>query len=251
MMGRKTKHKSQHNYLSERVVGILRAKPKGKVLDLGCGSGESSLKLAELGFQVTGADMDVGRFKYHDRLSFVPCDLKDPLNIPPGTYDYVIFLEVIEHIYNPGMVMAEISRVLKPGGRLIISTPNVSNIGSRLRFLFEGSFDFFREPLVEFSRTGREALQNVHVIPWRYNELEFLLFRHGLEVCGVFSDSNGRAFSKIAGMMLKPFLTFQAWIKERRSLRKGGADYRRMNRILLSDALLYGRHMILEAEKKV
>ena len=61
--------KKEFNFLSEKVIEILRVKPGGKLLDLGCGSGDSSLRLKEAGFDVTAADMDVARFKHHQQVT--------------------------------------------------------------------------------------------------------------------------------------------------------------------------------------
>lgn len=52
----------------------------------------------------------------------------DSLPLDDNTIDLVLFQEVIEHLYNSDLIMAEIGRVLKPNGLLILSTPNLSSI---------------------------------------------------------------------------------------------------------------------------
>ncbi len=241
-------HKSRLNYLCEKVTSLLSERPRGKLLDLGCGDGSHSKRLADLGFQVTACDMDRKNFRYSDSIDFRECSLGEPLPFERGAFDHVIFLEVIEHLYNPGFVVAEISRVLKPSGRLTISTPNILNIGSRLRFLFEGAFDFFREPPLEYSKAIPSPPQFMHVIPWRYQDLEYLLEQNGLHVEGVHTDLKKESL-KIPALLLRPILALQCRLKERRTRKKGGLDYGRMNRIILSDDVLRGRHLILEALK--
>lgn len=68
-----------------------------------------------------------------ERLRDVPKDLP----FPDGSVDFAIFTEVIEHLYNPAHVLKEIARVLRPGGRLYLTTNNVSYWFYALR-LFKG-----------------------------------------------------------------------------------------------------------------
>jgi len=230
------------------VTGIFADLPKGKVLDLGCGSGDYAQRLKESGFEVTASDMDVKRFNYHDTIEFKESHLDRPLPFGDQSFDHIIFLEVIEHIYNPDFVIREISRVLKPNGVLILSTPNILNIGSRLRFLFEGSFDFFREPILDYSKIFPMALQNMHVVAWRYQELEYLLFKNGISAQAVFTDFMKPAL-KWFGCIFVPLFKFQSWQKENRARKAGGVDFSRIHKILLSKEILYGRHLIIKAIK--
>ncbi len=63
-------------------------------------------------------------------------DLEKPLKIKAASYDLVIALEIIEHLYDTDFFLAEIKRVLKPKGNLILSTPNLASLNNRLRLLF-------------------------------------------------------------------------------------------------------------------
>jgi len=237
------------NYLLEKVVEVISSQKKGKILDLGCGDGKTGKRLFDLGFEVEACDMDKDRFEFHKEIRFSNGNLNDPLPYSDNTFDYIIFMEVIEHIYNPGFVISEISRILKKGGRLILSTPNILNVSSRFRFLVEGSFDFFREPTLDYSKMFPMAIQNMHVIPWRYQELEYLLHSCGLEVPKFYVDKRKGNFVFLA-CLLKPVLFVQSKFKDMRIKKKGGVDFSRMNKILHSWDLLLGRHLILEAIKK-
>lgn len=237
------------NYLLEKVVEVVSSQKKGKILDLGCGDGKTGKRLFDLGFEVEAFDMDKDRFEFHKEIRFSNGNLNDPLPYSDNTFDYIIFMEVIEHIYNPGFVISEISRILKKGGKLILSTPNILNVSSRFRFLVEGSFDFFREPTLDYSKMFPIAIQNMHVIPWRYQELEYLLHSCGLEVPKFYVDKRKGNFVFLA-CLLKPVLFVQSKFKDMRIKKKGGVDFARMNKILHSWDLLLGRHLILEAIKK-
>jgi len=241
--------KTNQNNLLEAIVRLFIALPgKSKILDLGCGDGVYSNRLKGLGFEVVASDMDPGRFKYHDSIRFEAVDLGKPLPFTENSFDYVICLEVIEHLYNPDFVISEINRVLKSSGVLFLSTPNILNLGSRIRFLFEGSFDFFREPILDYYKVFPAAIQNMDVIVWRYHELEYLLFRNNLRVEGAFTDSI-KSSLRPPWFILSPLIKGQCKLKEKRSLKKGGIDYRRINKIMLSNELLFGKHLIIKAVK--
>ena len=237
------------DYLFKKIAEIFSGLPKGRVLDLGCGDGHYSNELSAQGFVVQAADMDSNRFKFHDRVAFDRCDLNNPLPFANEAFDYVLFLETVEHLKNPFFVVNEISRVLKPGSTLIISTPNILNLGSRFRFLFDGSFDFFREPLLDYSKFHQNNLHNMHIVVWRYHELEWLLFESGLQAEKVHAD-HLKPQLKIASFFLMPLLKMRAFFKQRRALRKGGVDYQRIDKILHSEEILFGRHLIIQARKK-
>ena len=241
-------NKNKRNYLLEKIIAIFKEEKFGRVLDLGCGDGDYAKNLKDLGFEVVASDMDLERFKYRDLIKFEASNLEKPLPLPESSFDYVLFLEVIEHLYNPNFVIEQVSRVLKPSGVLILSTPNILNLGSRLRFLFEGGFDFFREPILDYNKIFSAKIQNMHIVTWRYQELEYLLFKNGFRIETIYTDLMKPSL-KFPWFVLSPLIKWQCWQKKMRSLKNGGVDYRRINKILLSKELLFGRHLILKAKK--
>jgi 2-polyprenyl-3-methyl-5-hydroxy-6-metoxy-1,4-benzoquinol methylase len=68
---------------------------------------------------------------------------REPLPYPDDTFDLITFTEVIEHVENHRAVLRDIQRVLKSGGLVLITTPNILNLKSRLRFLFFGFWNLF------------------------------------------------------------------------------------------------------------
>lgn len=112
------------------------------ILDFGCGQGRFLQKLAKI--------HPVGRICGVDILDA-------PLGIPPGvtyakqnlnshiayaneSFDVVFALEVIEHIENPRFMVRDIDRILKPGGRLVITTPNNENIRGFVSLIVRGHY---------------------------------------------------------------------------------------------------------------
>jgi SAM-dependent methyltransferase len=237
--------KVKPNYLLQAIIKIMKDLPRGKVLDLGCGDGEYSKQLMDLGFTVIASDIDKERFRYSGRIEFVHSDINEKLPFSNEYFDYLLLIEVIEHLKNPYTVIPEINRIIKKDGLLILSTPNILNLKSRLRFLFEGSYEYFREPPLDQAYNPKEKISNLHIIPYRYHELEYLLVSNGFEISDIFTS----LYEGHWGLILLPFIKFQSWQKQRRSLKKGGIDYRRINRILFSNKLLFGKHLIVIAKK--
>jgi SAM-dependent methyltransferase len=124
------------------------------VLDAGCGVGYGSAFLGELAADVLGVDLsaeaiDYARARYgSESVAFRVMDLA-ALDLPDGSFDAVCAFEVIEHVPDPAAVLAELARVLRDGGTLIVSTPQVA------RTTQEPDNPFHH---VEYARADFEAL---------------------------------------------------------------------------------------------
>jgi SAM-dependent methyltransferase len=92
---------------------ILGSPLHGRVLDLGCGDGSVTEAFRRRGLDASGIDIGHG-------VDFEA----DPLPHREDEFDIVLMYSVIEHIYNPGNMLAEVRRVLKKGGKLLVITPN-------------------------------------------------------------------------------------------------------------------------------
>ncbi len=238
--------KNQKNFLLEAVVNLFTKLPKGKVLDLGCGDGDYAKRLKDLGFDVIAGDIDIARFKYRKEIEFKHCDITKEMPFSANHFDYVLLMEVVEHLRNPYVVMPEINRIIKTNGSLVMSTPNILNLKSRLRFLFEGAYDYFREPPLDQAKNPREVIFNLHIAPYRYQELEYLLSATGFKIEDIFTS----IYEGYGAWFLLPIIKFQSRQKEKRTAKNGGSiDYKRIHRILLSKELLFGRHLIIKARK--
>ncbi|PIY82922.1 MAG: hypothetical protein COX96_05340 [Candidatus Omnitrophica bacterium CG_4_10_14_0_2_um_filter_44_9] len=238
------------NSLFNKVLEIFSHEKRGRVLDLGCGAGDYANGLKTLGFDVVASDRVKGtRYKYHGVIDFKACDISEKLPFNNEEFDYVLFLETIEHIWEPYFCIKEINRILKKGGSLVISTPNILNINSRLRFLYEGSYDYFREPTLDYVNLYPDHLSNIHLIPWRYQNLEYLLSVNGLSVSNIYADIL-KAYLRVPYLFLLPIIKLQHYFKQKRVLKKGGINYERIYAILNSDEILYGKHLILKAVKE-
>lgn len=127
---------------SFRVLSQLRPAP-ASVVDLGAGEGAFTLRLQEAGYRCEAVEKEPGRF----RVEGVPCRELD-LNADfaaelGGPYDVVVAQEIIEHLENPRHFLRQCRALMAPGGVLLVTTPNIEDVYSRVRFFFEGRFSFF------------------------------------------------------------------------------------------------------------
>jgi 2-polyprenyl-3-methyl-5-hydroxy-6-metoxy-1,4-benzoquinol methylase len=107
-----------------------RIRPGAAVLDVGTASGALGRYLGrQKECMVDGVERDLGAaalaHRHYRRLVVADLDLSDPAGLaPPGTYDYVVCADVLEHLRDPGRVLASLRGLLREGGQLLISIPN-------------------------------------------------------------------------------------------------------------------------------
>jgi 2-polyprenyl-3-methyl-5-hydroxy-6-metoxy-1,4-benzoquinol methylase len=129
--------------IHEKVLGRLEGFPRGSVLDVPTGQGAISKELEKLGFKVFLGDIARQNIFYKNGRC-IQIDMEKSFPFKEKTFDYGVCIEGVEHIENPYGLVREFARVIKKGGYLVITTPNVMTIKSRLRFLFYSYLDYFR-----------------------------------------------------------------------------------------------------------
>lgn len=128
------------------------------VLDVGCGRGVLLSALADRQLQVHGFEISAAAIQGADpRAQIVVADDILHAGFQADSFDEVIFWHVLEHLANPRQVIAEVRRILKPGGRLIVAVPNFSSWQSRWSGACWFHLDLPRH-LIHFSRSGLLAL---------------------------------------------------------------------------------------------
>jgi 2-polyprenyl-6-hydroxyphenyl methylase / 3-demethylubiquinone-9 3-methyltransferase len=108
---------------------LERLANKSKVLDVGCGAGFLTNELARHGHEVTGIDASEDSLRVarlYDETHSVEYQVADAYKLPfaDQTFDVVTALDFLEHVENPAAAIAEMSRVLKPGGQFFFHTFN-------------------------------------------------------------------------------------------------------------------------------
>ena len=100
-----------------------------RALDIGCGAGLAAEPLARMGAEMTAIDAaaeNIAVARDHAAAMGLAIDYRhcgvEALEVPQ--FDLIVSLEVIEHVTDPGLFLSHIARLLKPGGLLIMSTPN-------------------------------------------------------------------------------------------------------------------------------
>ena len=135
-------------YVGEKIVSLIAEEPRAaRILDIATGQGYLLRHLQKAGFSnFTCVDIDDQQFREDKAVNhFVNADVNQPLPFADGSFDLVISSETIEHVENPRAFVRELKRVMADNGSLILTTPNISTIASRLLFLMLGHLDGHRE----------------------------------------------------------------------------------------------------------
>jgi SAM-dependent methyltransferase len=133
--------------LAEFVRGLGRVE---RALDLGCGDGRLSAELAAaelVAADVSAVALERARYRL-PAARLVRVEPDEPLALPDHDFDLVLCAETIEHVRDTQLFLSEIRRVLRPGGRLALTTP----AGSRWRVLLFGIEHPFSPHLRTFTR---------------------------------------------------------------------------------------------------
>ena len=132
---------------------VLESATGGKIcLDYGCGDGRRyGWFLRQLGLQYHGYDISTTAVQAAGNLGLA-ASLLDPngrTSLEANSCDFAICFEVFEHLLEPQNALTEIFRVLRPGGRLLCSVPNVAYLPRRIEFLFTGFLNPKGDPRTE------------------------------------------------------------------------------------------------------
>ena len=111
----------------------LPHKEHGKLLEVGFGNGVTLARLKNFGWDVTGVEFDTVSVNLARSLGLdAHLGSIEDVAYPSGTFDAVVASHLIEHLPDPAGFLQECRRVLKEGGRLVLTTPNASSLGHRL-----------------------------------------------------------------------------------------------------------------------
>lgn len=152
--------------LSIELLHRVLAGEGGGLLDVGCGSGlllealDGSADLTRRGWHLHGVDYSEYALECASRLpyDFRRCNLEEGIPLDDGSVDVVCAGEVIEHVYSPDRLLQECRRVLRPGGHLLLTTPNLQAWYNRALFAL-GVQPLFYESSTETTAIGAGPLR--------------------------------------------------------------------------------------------
>jgi SAM-dependent methyltransferase len=137
----------------EKLLALL-GRPD-RVLDVGCSTGYLAKRMQERGSSVVGLDLDERAAEQARRYcEAVHVGDVETMALPfePASFDAIVAGDFIEHLRDPGAFLERIRPLLRPGGRLVLSTPNIANWSMRLGLLF-GRFRYTEWGLLDRTHT--------------------------------------------------------------------------------------------------
>jgi len=227
------------------VLSLLPEDRNVRILDAGAGEGYLCKLLSERGYQVEACDYVPENFMVAD-VPFHRADLSESIPLPDDSYDYVISIEVLEHLENHTQFIKELLRVTKPGGHVILTTPNVLSLTSRWHFFLYGYTDCAPCPLDP--RLENYFLE--HINPISLPEIMFHVERFGGELVDLTTNRRRRS-SWLPMILLYPLLAVALRGKFLRGKHKDlHGLYRRHIKWVLHPASMLGRITIAVARKR-
>ena len=190
------------------VVEVLRRadiNERPRVLDVGSGGGFLAETLTDAGYTVIGIDPQMAAVRTaseHVNASFARA-MGESLPFADGSFDAVVCSEVLEHVQDPAAVIAEVSRVLRPGGVFVFSLPNRTLL-SRL-------------VLIDFAQRIRAS----RILPHNLHEWNRFI---GSRDLGDIAQDNGLAIRQVRGVSIR-VRDMPAAVRAMADLRRGRISY--------------------------
>lgn len=236
-----------HEAIHETVEGIFRREPAGRILDVPAGEGALAKRLKAIGYDVACCDLYPEIFRL-DGVEIRSGNLDTRLPYDDQSFDSVVCVEGLEHIENPSNAIAEFARLIRTGGTLVVSVPNIMNIEERLKWLVSGYTSHFKplstEALADISRAypGIEEVA-LHINPIGYSEVRYLLEKYGFAVERVYRDK-----TKANSWAFRPLVAAIRLINLFSSEKKRKA---RWSKELNSDEVLLGGNTMIFKAKRI
>jgi len=172
-------HEARLQFLLDEILS-LQLSPKAHILDIGCFPPFLYYNLKDRGYWLAGVAA------HHEQIidsSVKICNIEiDRLPWKDESFELVLLTEVIEHLpHSPLFPLQEILRVLKPGGSLLLTTPNAVKLHNRLKLLVGKTVSFPIDQLLEV-KPDDNSIYHLHNREYSLNELVVLLKAAGFQI---------------------------------------------------------------------
>ncbi len=145
-----------------QIIRWVEQERPAKVLEIGTATGYLTSEMVKLGCSVTGVEQDPAMAEiarpYCREMIVGDIETIDLSTV--GRFDAIVFGDVLEHLRNPREVLQKVHALLTPGGKVLMSLPNVANIWVRLNLLF-GNFNYSRVGILDESHLRFFTLQTM------------------------------------------------------------------------------------------
>lgn len=132
-----------------------------KLLDVGCGNGQYLVAMKELGWQVYGCDTSQAKIDYLQqvrKLQNTYFGAVNDLHFPDSYFDVITLWHVIEHLFDPFVELDTLFRLLRPGGLLLIGTPNFRSLEANIFGRWWTGYDVPRHLILFCAETLTQVL---------------------------------------------------------------------------------------------
>lgn len=244
MLEKDFSHTANFTGYMEQVFRIVQSGPRAqRILDIPAGNGLLAARVREAGHEVLCADIN------REKPDYIFADLNQRLPFADSAFDTCLCLEGIEHTLNPMGLISELCRITKPGGRIVLSLPNIQNAFSRFNFLCTGYFYQFGPAMSRHLPAGMQ-LDCGHISSLSYIQLHYFFQHHGARLLSAHGDRWKKKW--LIPFLLPFFLLGRLWVwtdlnQEPMAPR---AECRELLRQLRSPALLFSRSLILTFVKE-
>lgn len=143
--------KEDDPFSSHSVILAKVGSGKGRrLLDVGAAQGVLAQRFTEMGYEVTciEGDRELAEQARAKCRELIVADLDGPLPQLAGRYDVIVYGDILEHLKNPLAVFRGLNQYVAPGGKIIVSVPNVAHLYVRLRLL-AGHFDYMERGIMD------------------------------------------------------------------------------------------------------
>lgn len=231
--------------LHDIVFELMKNEAPGKVLDIPSGPGYFSQRIQKIGFKAVAAEIDSSLHALQG-IHYENIDMNSTFPFLDCSFDYVVSIEGIEHIESQFSFLKECYRVLKNGGKLFLTTPNVSSLKKRLIFFLTG---VHTNPIAPI----RDDLDNIffeHINLIPFHRLETFLRHSGFRIHKMTSYSWQKA-SLIGRWLFYPlfYMLFKASYRRFFNGNENKQKYWEIYEMYLSKEVLCGGEMVIVAVK--